>query len=357
MTRGDLLKRLIAERANPDEFRRVAEEMIALESTKGNRVLSSSLEKALNAAPAWRADKSEHAGLGLQALPQDRDKGVPLTEVVFPTRTKAELILSPYNVGLLGGAVAEYRKSDLLRRHGLKHSSKLLFCGPPGCGKTICAEAFANEIGLPLVVVRLDTLISSYLGETASNLRKIFDFAEQRPTVLFLDEFDSVGRSRSDDSEHSELRRVVNALLQMIDRYNGTGFIVAATNHEGILDSAIWRRFDEIVYFQRPTKSEIRALLRMKLKNFPISFNSADFTERLLGFSHAEIERVCLSAIKRTLMAGEKSIPVATMERAVSMERRRRNVIDQVAGHTDGPALPGGDIGGAPAFTTTQSPD
>jgi SpoVK/Ycf46/Vps4 family AAA+-type ATPase len=104
----------------------------------------------------------------------------------------------------------EFRGADLLRRHGLEIRSKLLFCGPPGCGKTLTAEVFAHELGLPLVIARLDAIISSFLGETATNIRKVFESAAGQPCVLFLDEFDGLARARADGSEHNELRRVVN---------------------------------------------------------------------------------------------------------------------------------------------------
>ena len=143
---------------------------------------------------------------------------------------------------VLLGLQGEYRRADEIRRHGLKVRSKLLFCGPPGCGKTLCAEIFAAELGLPLFVAKIDRLISSYLGETAANVRKIFEFIKQ-PCVLFFDEFDALARSRGDNGEHNQLRRVVNSLLLFIDHMQPKGFLIAATNLDRSLDLAVWQRF------------------------------------------------------------------------------------------------------------------
>ncbi len=201
-------------------------------------------------------------GLPLITLKLPKDNSFSsLVEVVIPKRSRDELILSTRNVRTFLGLMEEFRGADLLRRHGLEIRSKLLFCGPSGCGKTLTAEVFAHELGLPLVVARLDAIISSFLGETATNIRKVFESAASQPCVLFLDEFDA--RARADGSEHNELRRVVNSLLMLIDRFKRKGFLVAATNLEESLDAAIWRRFDEVVIFDLPSQREIKRLCEL----------------------------------------------------------------------------------------------
>jgi SpoVK/Ycf46/Vps4 family AAA+-type ATPase len=139
-----------------------------------------------------------------------------LIEAVEPYHDRDSIVLSSSNADLFQELITEFRHGDTLRRHSLPVISKLLFSGPPGCGKTLMAEIFARETGLPLLVARLDAIISSFLGETASNLRKLFEEVERRPSVLFLDEFDALARTRSDTTEHSEMRRVVNSLLMLI---------------------------------------------------------------------------------------------------------------------------------------------
>src|ERR1700687_5987923 len=171
-----------------------------------------------------------------------------LVEVVEPNRYPNELILNTQNRMIFDDLLNEFRNADLLRRHGLSNRSKLLFCGPPGCGKTMGAEVLAKELGLPLYIARIEGIISSFLGETATNIRRLFDVANRNPCVLFLDEFDALARARIVQDEHNELRRVVNSLLMMIDRYRGRGLLIAATNLEESLDNAIWRRFDDIAF-------------------------------------------------------------------------------------------------------------
>lgn len=249
-----------------------------------------------------------------------------LVEVVIPKRNRDQLVLSAHNIRTFISLMEEFRGADLLRRHGLTIRSKLLFCGPPGCGKTLTAEVFAHELGLPLVVARLDAIISSFLGETATNIRKVFETASTQPCVLFLDEFDALARARADGSEHNELRRVVNSLLMLIDRFKGKGFLIAATNLEESLDTAIWRRFDEVVVFDLPSQREVKRLFSLKLKNFPAPFAIADKASKLKGMSFADVERICDNAIKRSILKRSKVLIESEFDFAVGEELRRKEV-------------------------------
>lgn len=154
-----------------------------------------------------------------------------------------------------------------------------------------------------MFVVRLDSTISSFLGEMASNLRTMIEAAERRPCVLFFDEFDALARARTDSGEHNELKRVVNSLLVLIGGVKGNRFLVAATNLEDRLDAALWRRFDDVVLFERLTTARISQILALKTRNFQAAFSIRDRAANLAGFSHAEIERVCNAAIKSAIAA------------------------------------------------------
>jgi SpoVK/Ycf46/Vps4 family AAA+-type ATPase len=256
-----------------------------------------------------------------------------LLEIIEPNRRRDELILGSKNVRTFLGLLEEFRHGDTLRRHGLTIRSKLLFCGPPGCGKTMTAEVFAYELGLPLLVARLDRLFSSFLGETASNITKIFEAVSDTPSVLFLDEFDALARSRSDSAEHNELRRVVNSLLMLIDRFHGKGFLIAATNLEESLDSAIWRRFDEVIVFGLPQEREIRRFLKLKTRNFPAAFDIEAKAVKLKGLSYADIERVCLNAIKRSIISGDRQIPEREFNLALREEQLRQEIQAKISGN------------------------
>jgi SpoVK/Ycf46/Vps4 family AAA+-type ATPase len=319
MARGELMKKLITSYGRDDTFRAVAEQIIGEEERKGNRVLASSLRKSLDR-------------LGEDALPRAPaskllpfpDEARDFIQRVEPRRTSAELLLSRENTELFAGIIREFRQADRLRRHGLDVRSKLLFCGPPGTGKTMCAEVFAGEMGLPFFHVRLDSLVSSYLGETATNIRKTFEFARRQPCVLFFDEFDALARSREEASETGELRRVVNSLLMFIEQIEPGGFLIAATNLAGQLDPAIWRRFDEVVWFDLPDAEKIDAYLRHAFRNVSTSINTAAYVDRLSGSSYAELARITQQAIKLSILNGNTGVSDEHLRSALRNAERRR---------------------------------
>ncbi|AKH44024.1 SpoVK/Ycf46/Vps4 family AAA+-type ATPase [Altererythrobacter atlanticus] len=326
MARGELMKKLLASYGRDEEFRAVAEQIIGEEEKKNNRVLARSLRKSLETGPSPRSKPR-----GLAPLIPFPESAGDFIELVEPSHNKQDIVLSSENVRIFLSLLREYRRGDEIRRRGLPVRSKLLFCGPPGCGKTLCAEVFAAELGLPLYIVKIDRLISSYLGETATNIRKIFEFARKQPTVLFFDEFDALARARSEDGEHSELRRVVNSLLIFIDRIQPKGFLVAATNFDQSLDSAIWRRFDEVIWFDRPDRRMAARFLRMKFKNVPLQFDPEAHLDGLDGYSYAELERICVQAIKASIIDQRKQVSEKDFLDALVDERRRRRRTARIA--------------------------
>lgn len=321
MARGELMKKLLASYGRDDEFRAVAEQIIVEEEHKNNKVLARSLRKTLECAPVPNGPRPMRALAPLIPFPEAAKDFV---ERVEPTHTTRDIVLSAANTRVFIGLLKEFRRADDIRRKGLPVRSKLLFCGPPGCGKTTCAEVFSAELGLPMYAVKLDQLISSYLGETATNLRKIFDFARKQPCVLFLDEFDALARSRDDASEHNELRRVVNSLLLFIDRLKPQGFLIAATNLDHALDTAIWRRFDEVIWFDKPDRQLAERYLRTKFRNVAASFDVAARAADVDGFSYAEIERTCIQAMKAAVIEKRKEVREKDFNAALFDERRRR---------------------------------
>jgi len=284
------------------------------------------------------ASRSRFAGGG-EVLPRQAfatsgpigGRAADFLDLVEPQRSVKELVLSTEVSRVLYDIADEYRHAEAIRSHGLPLRTRILFCGPPGCGKSMTAEVLARELGLPFLVAKLDALIGSMLGETASNLRRMFDAAEKQPSVLFLDEFDALARTRSDPTEHNEMRRVVNNLLLMIERFKGRGFILAATNLESTIDPAIIRRFDEVVLFNRPNASEIRRLIKFKVRNFGVEFNIADTGRKLVGRSHADVERICFTAMRHAIMEKRKKISEYDLEYAVNLDRRRKDIQDKIS--------------------------
>ena len=174
-----------------------------------------------------------------------------------------------------------------------------------------------------MLYVRFDALISSYLGETSSNIRKVFEYAKNDSWVIFFDEFDAIGRSRNDPSEHGEIKRVVNAFLQQIDNYRGRSLIIAATNYEQSLDYAIWRRFDETIQFDMPTDNEKLKLFSLKMKKFKGPDHALEeYLDNLKLFSHSDIERISQIIIKQCILDGKKMYTKKDIEFAVKKQEK-----------------------------------
>jgi SpoVK/Ycf46/Vps4 family AAA+-type ATPase len=327
MARADLLKRLFRgyQVGDRDTFMEAAREIVEDERKKSHDILANELLRILDGSrpiPAYGIPR------GFDALPKDSDRGTSLLEVRQPQRFLKDLVLTTDQRNSLRTVIDEFRRWEILEANGLVPSHKILFCGPPGCGKTATAEAMATELGLPLLYVRFDSVVSSLLGETAANLRKLFDYSSRGSWVILFDEFDAIGRSRDDASEHGELKRVVNSFLQLLDHFIGKSVVIAATNFEQALDPALWRRFDEIIRFERPTLSQIEDLLGAKLKGLHAPRSSlTPFAKRLEGMSHAEIERVCLDVMRTSVLAGARGPSEALLEEAVTRQERRRQAL------------------------------
>lgn len=324
MASGRLLRQLIKSGAegNQGAFQRASEEVIRDERARNHHMLANDLERILYARTATEAARS----LLIEPVPKDKERGLPLLDVREPVRLLDDLILSDENRSLLDELLTEHHRAELLRSHGLYPADRVLFCGPPGCGKTLTAEVIAGELSLPLAIVRIDSVMSSYLGETASNLRQVFDFISAAPLVVLFDEFDALAKERSDSSDHGELKRVVNAFLQMLDGYRGKSLLIAATNHEGILDTAIWRRFEDLLVFEPPNLEQTRRLLAMKLRGVRRQFEIEDHEVAGLfkGLSHADVERVIRRAVKDMVLTGAEFLTRRHIETAVRREDFRR---------------------------------
>lgn len=323
MASGKLLRQLIKSGASEDEasFRAASEAVIRDERDKNHHLLANDLERLLYGDQAQSAVRQ--LGLSTQA-PSSQDSGIPLLEERPVVREEKDIILASETQSMLDRLLLEHNRADVLRSYGLQPAQKLLFCGPPGCGKTVTAEVLANELSLPLVLIRLDSVISSFLGETAANLRKVFDYIAEVPAVAVFDEFDALTKDRGDSADHGELKRAVNAVLQMMDGYHGRSILVATTNYESLLDKAVWRRFDETVRFELPDEDQIRRLLALKLSGVRRNFETDDkATVKLFkDLSHADIERVLRRAVKEMILASRRFLEMSHVEAALAREYR-----------------------------------
>jgi len=258
------------------------------------------------------------------SLPRDPDRDAALVDVRHPERTRHEIVLSEDLQRKLERIESEYRAREVFARQGLTAKCRLLFVGPPGCGKTLCAEILAADLGLTLLYARFDGIVSSYLGETASNLRRLFNYARQHDSVLFFDEFDALGKRRDDPQEVGELKRVVSSFLQLLDSYPKESMVVAATNHEGLLDEALWRRFDEILYFGKPTLEQLIQLMDLRLRS--VRKRTVDLPAlaiEMQDFTFADAERVCYEATKAMYLAGRKELTQDLLQSELGEQKAR----------------------------------
>lgn len=322
MANGKILRQLIKAGASGDSdaFRRASEAIIQDERQKQHHLLANDLEQMLYGE--YLKPVKQNGRSALPVPPVDKERGLPLLDIRQAQRPLEEMVLPESSQVAIEELLEEHRRADVLRSFGMKPSGKVIFHGPPGCGKTLAAEVIAFELDLPLAIVRLDALVSSFLGETAANLRKVFDFIAEYPMVALFDEFDAIGKERSDSGEHGELRRVVNAVLQMMDAYQGKSLILAATNHEQILDSAIWRRFDETIDFPLPNRDQIKQILSLKLRGVRRQFelDEKPLLDLFSNRSGADIERIVRRAVKRMILRSQEFLTVKDLKQAATRE-------------------------------------
>jgi AAA+ superfamily predicted ATPase len=324
MARADHLKGLFRSHQARDDasFREIAAEIIREARRKRHVVLANELEKILN--------NSVSSGLRDQYLqtfdppPRDPDRKTLLAEIKQPRWYLSDLILSDILRKQIVRIIDEFRHGDALEAHGLAPIRRALFCGPSGCGKTMTAQVIAAELCLPLLYVRFDAVVSSLLGETASNLRRVFEYAARGYWVLFFDEFDAIGRSRDDETEHGEIKRLVNSYLQLMDNFNGRSLIIAATNFERALDFAIWRRFDEVLRFDRPSDKQVHAFVaKILVASHPTGSTVSRVARSLVGASYADVERVCRDIQKHIILRGGDAVEDVDIRDALERHCRR----------------------------------
>jgi len=263
MVIANQIKALLKSHVDGDDalFLSIAMQMAAQEAKRGHGKLAKEIRDLIDEA------KSNRQMSDTTPIPLVKPKGElsNLLNVSYPKLRLVDMVLSANIEARLQRLIKEHKHVQKLRSHGLAPRKKLLLIGPPGTGKTLTASVLAGELGLPLFIVRLESLMTKYMGETAGKLRLIFDAIQQTRGVYLFDEFDSIGAQRGNTNDVGEIRRVLNSFLQMIEQDTSDSLLIAATNHSELLDHALFRRFDDLIEYDLPEKKEIIGALKSKL--------------------------------------------------------------------------------------------
>jgi SpoVK/Ycf46/Vps4 family AAA+-type ATPase len=325
MEAADQIKSLIKAYGEGDDarFYATAMQIAASEARNGHTALAEELKKLIDKA---KIGKSTALGI-VKSFPASATQKElnDLLELTHPHEKLKEMVLIPDLEKSLKRVIDEQRKLEVLRQNNLFPRKNLLFIGPPGCGKTMSARVLAGELGIPLFIIRLDGLISRYMGESIAKLRLIFDSMNQFRAIYLFDEFDSIGTTRSQINDVGEIKRVLNTFLLQIEKdSSNNSLIIAATNYPESLDKALFRRFDDIIQFPLPDKEKVLTLYKKELSDFKQSkkFNLSKIAEESVGLSYAEIHKICEDIIKDYLVYGSDEV---SEDRLIMYAHQRKN--------------------------------
>lgn len=320
MASAEQIKALIKSHISRDDghFYSVAMQVAAHEARQGHGRLAEELVTLLDKGKARLANDKQGKLVPLASAAKSRTDLGNLLSISEPDYLLTDVVLETSAEAQLQRVIREQRMINRIREHGLSPRRKILLVGPPGTGKTMTASAFAGELGIPLFQVRLDALITKFMGETAAKLRQVFDAIAEIRGVYFFDEFDAIGSQRSLANDVGEIRRVLNSFLQMIEQDNSNSIIIAATNHPEILDHALFRRFDDVVEYHLPTPKQAIDLLQARLADFaPSPFRKTGLPALLEGLSYAEICRAADEAIKDAIMSDQSRVDLSLLKKAL----------------------------------------
>ena len=323
MATADQVKALVRSHAAGDEsqFYSVALQVAARAARGGQNKFAQELRDLIDQAKADAA----RPGRPVRPVPVTQPRGelAGLLTVSYPELRLSDLTVEAPVRERLERVLTEQRQADRLRHHGYQPVRSLLLIGAPGTGKTMTARVLAGELRLPLFLIRLEVLITKFMGETAAKLRMVFDAVEATRGVYLFDEVDALGGDRANANDVGEIRRVLNSFLQFLDSEDSTSLIVAATNHPQLLDRALFRRFDSVVEYPLPSPAVAREVIRQRLSVLGtkgIVWKQVD--EAAAGLSHAELTLACEQAAKEAILGSRAQVTTATL---VSALRERRH--------------------------------
>jgi SpoVK/Ycf46/Vps4 family AAA+-type ATPase len=322
--RAEILKLLLQSHAEGDEssFRKAALQLAAAESSAGHVRIAEEIRSIIAKMPAT----SNRQQTPVVDIAAPRGDLADILEGGHREERFRDIVLRSEAEETLKRVLSENRSRARLERFGVSPRRRLLFHGAPGCGKTLAAAVLAGEMGLPLMTVRFDALFSRFLGATAVQLRAIFAEMPRRPGVYLFDEFDSVAKARGDSQDVGEMNRVVTAFLQLVDADMSGSILVAATNHVELLDRAVFRRFDVIVPFDKPTREQIVELMKLRLSTVGLTEEAATrLAAHAEGWSFADVARACDDAVRTMALDDREEVSERDVVHTLE-ELKRRNV-------------------------------
>lgn len=298
MATGDQLKKLVQShyKNNDDQFGSLVLQVAAHEAKNGHNELAKEIKKIVD-NERKKKNKVHHL-----------NNYSELIEFTEPDVRLNQLFSKEETSNRIKRIITEFKNRNKLAKYNLKNRNKILLVGPPGTGKTMTSSILATEMSLPLGVIRMDKLITKYMGETALKLRDVFNSVNDYQAVYLFDEFDAIGTERTSENDVGEMRRVLNSFLQLLEQSASDSIIIAATNNIQLLDRALFRRFDDIIYYDKPEKAEIEELIKNKIASFAKDIDYKLLSEEAIGLNHSEISQVCLDSIKDAILSDKELV-------------------------------------------------
>lgn len=325
MAAAEKIKALLQSYGDQDEnrFYSTAMQIAAAEAKNGHTKLAEELKKIIDKVKSQRNISSVSKTRILPINEAQKDLK-DLLEVYRPNIKTKDMVLNKNVSESINRILSEQQKFDQLLQHNLEPRRKLMLVGPPGCGKTMTAKAIAGDLEIPLFVIRLDGLISRYMGESISKLKLIFDSMYQHRAVYLFDEFDSIGSNRSYGNDVGEIKRVLNSFLMHIEKDESNSLIIAATNLPESLDKALFRRFDDIIMYPLPSEEEILQLIKVQLKGYEVTTkkNLKGVAKSAVGLSFADISNACKDAIKEMIILNTNKVSTPTLLKFINNRKQ-----------------------------------